>query len=257
MEQRAIETSDISGSAGHRKILAISMTPSFSEELMTYAVHLAERLDYGLVVLNVDSSLSGEPFLQSARQSMMDFVEIATQSGIGCEHMVKSGPVGYAVTQILNEIRRIEMVVTDAALNQDKIIREMPIPIFNVIPYTNQEKGEKTMSTRIETSKSRHLVPTIGFGLATAAMYAGVFINSDTIMSYFTRGGWYAAMPIATVFAFSFIHGTFASRLWSLLGIEAVKKDSLRKTEKKVTRPSKRADKKPRAYAYINPFHRI
>ena len=65
---------------------------------------------------------------------------------------------------------------------------------------------------------------TIGLGLGSVALYAAVFTNSDTVMKYFTKGGIFAALPIVTVFAFSFVHGAFASNLWSLLGIEATKK---------------------------------
>lgn len=257
METEPAEISVPDGTAEARKILVVSASASFSEDLVTYAVHLAERLDYGLLALNVDTEFSGESFRHAAVQSMMDFVEAAFQSGIQCAHAVKSGSVVKAVADIHHETRRIEIVVTDFGINHTEIIQKMSIPIFKVIPDTTKEKGEKTMSTRIEKTKFSHLVPTIGFGSATAAMYAGIFMNADTIMSHFTRGGWYAMMPIATVFAFSFVHGSFASRLWSLLGIEAAKKDRLRKTEKKVSQPQKRASKKPRAYAYVNPFHRI
>jgi len=34
----------------------------------------------------------------------------------------------------------------------------------------------------------------------------------------------YALLPILTAFLFSFIHGAFASNLWSFLGIEAIKR---------------------------------
>jgi hypothetical protein len=240
-----------------RKILVVSSTPSFSEEIITYAVHLAERLDYGILALNVDTSHIGRMFHQRAVQSMMGFMEKAFDFGIICEHSVKQGLVVNAIEVTLKKFRRIEMVVTDSAVDHTELIRDTPIPIFKVIPNTVKEKGEKEMPTQIESTKSGHLAPTIGFGIAAAAMYAGVFMNSDTVMSYFTRGGWYAALPIVTVFAFSFIHGSFASHLWSLMGIEAVKKDALRKTEKKAAQPQKRAGKRPRAYAYINPFHRI
>jgi hypothetical protein len=76
-------------------------------------------------------------------------------------------------------------------------------------------------------------------------------------MSNFTRGGWYAAMPIATVFVFSFVHGAFASHLWSLLGIEAMKKDALNQTVTQAIQRKKQVQKKPGARAYINPFHRV
>ena len=84
---------------------------------------------------------------------------------------------------------------------------------------------------------------TIGLGLGVAALYAAVFLNSGTVMKYFTRGGIYAALPIVTVFAFSFVHGAFASNLWSMLGIEATKKVQPRVAP---TRPAPRKRPRPR-----------
>lgn len=57
------------------------------------------------------------------------------------------------------------------------------------------------------------------FGVLTAGLYGAVFANSDWVMEHFTRGAWYAALPVATAFLFSFVHGAFASNLWSVLGV--------------------------------------
>jgi hypothetical protein len=84
-------------------------------------------------------------------------------------------------------------------------------------------------------------------GLASAALYAAVFTNSGIIMKYFTKGGIFAALPIVTVFAFSFVHASFASNLWSLLGIEATKKVQPRVAPK---RPAPR--KRPRPQLNLN-----
>lgn len=62
---------------------------------------------------------------------------------------------------------------------------------------------------------------TIAYGLATAALYAAVFLNADTVMHYFTRGGWFAALPVATVFLISYVHGTFSHNVWEVMGIRA------------------------------------
>ncbi len=62
------------------------------------------------------------------------------------------------------------------------------------------------------------------FGLLTAALYGFIFANADWVMEYFTRGAWYAAMPVATVFVFSLVHGAFASYLWSVLGVGVSRK---------------------------------
>lgn len=105
--------------------------------------------------------------------------------------------------------------------------------------------------------KKNNLARVIGYGAASVALYAAIFMNADTVMRFCAKGGVFAALPIVVVFAFSFIHGTFASNLWSLAGIEALKKDSLHQTEKKAVRQRKQARKTMRAQAYVNPFHRI
>ena len=71
--------------------------------------------------------------------------------------------------------------------------------------------------------KKTYFGKTALYGVLSAALYCAVFTYSDTIMPYFTAGSYLAALPIATVFVFSFAHGAFASNLWSALGIEAVR----------------------------------
>jgi hypothetical protein len=72
-----------------------------------------------------------------------------------------------------------------------------------------------------EVTKKEALVKMIGFGAASAAVYGAIFHFANPITEMFSRGGMYAAMPIATVFLVSYVHGGFASNLWSALGINA------------------------------------
>lgn len=96
------------------------------------------------------------------------------------------------------------------------------------------------MSSSLKTSKNKLIAKTIFFGAVTAAIYAAAFSNADLLMSVFTRGGYYAAFPIATVFAVSFAHGSFSNSLWSMLGVEAVTKQTQPRAEKAGKRPSQR-----------------
>jgi hypothetical protein len=91
------------------------------------------------------------------------------------------------------------------------------------------------MALATAQSKNKILAKTLAYGAATAALYAAVFMNSGLVMKYFTKGGWYAAMPVATVFVFSYFHGVFAGSLWSLLGIEPRKREAV---QKRVTTPA-------------------
>ena len=82
------------------------------------------------------------------------------------------------------------------------------------------------------------ILKTIVFGLFSVALYAAAFSYGDTLTALFSRGSFWAAGPIATVFAFSYAHGAFASNLWTCLGIEASR---ARVTKRPEVRPQPRA----------------
>lgn len=96
------------------------------------------------------------------------------------------------------------------------------------------------MSSISKSNKSKLIGKTLFSGALTVALYAAAFTNSEWLMGLFTRGGYYAAFPIATVFAFSFAHGSFSSNLWSALGIEALKTQPRPRVEKATKRPSQK-----------------
>lgn len=240
-----------------RKILVVGKGGAYPEAIVSYVVSLAERLDYDILALSVDTVHAGETFRKQALRDAKVLKKRAGRSGIRCEHMMKVGDLGSAVEELNHEVKRIEFVVTDSEVNREEVAREVTVPMFSVISNSLNVKGGKDMANEQNVQKGKPVKETIGYGILTAALYAAVFLNADTVMHYFTKGGVYAAFPIASVFAFSFAHGAFASNLWSLLGIEAHKKDALRQTEKKVVQKRKQAQKRPRAYAYVNPFHRI
>ena len=104
------------------------------------------------------------------------------------------------------------------------------------------------MSANNETKRKRIIFRTIMFGALSAGMYWAVFSHSSSIAEIFSLGGIYAALPIATVFAFSFAHGAFASNLWSALGIEATTRKTSPRPIASVPRPSQR----PRARLRMN-----
>ena len=81
------------------------------------------------------------------------------------------------------------------------------------------------------------------FGLLSAALYGALFVNQGMISAYCARGAWYSALPIASVFAISFVHGSFTSYFWSVLGIEATRKAL--KPRPEVERPDRRDRPQP------------
>ncbi|WP_281791975.1 hypothetical protein [Desulforhabdus amnigena] len=245
-----------------RKILVLSREEAFSAEVMDYAIFLAERLDFSILALNVfpfgeKTRDRAEFFLKSTLKAARKFQERAMLSGIECEHRVKFGNLLASIEELKHEMKRIEFVVTDSEKSRMEIAEGISIPVFGLVTNRSNQKGENIMANSSNLSSKQQIAKTLGLGVVTLALYAAVFAKADTVMHLFARGGWYAALPIGTVFVFSFIHGSFASSLWSLMGIEAKKQDSLRKVDQKTIQKKKVATKRPRAYAYVNPFHRM
>lgn len=76
------------------------------------------------------------------------------------------------------------------------------------------------MST-IESRRAEAKTKAAVFGVLSIGLYTTVFMFSETILEYCARGHFYNVLPVATVFLFSYIHGSFASNVWTALGIEA------------------------------------
>jgi hypothetical protein len=254
--------------AERRKVLLVGQGDHFTEEATDYAVHLAERLDYEIFAVNIGrdwdarSSLDAESsrreaFRRRAGEDARALRRKATAKGVHCEHMVKFGDLDRIARELSHEVKRAEIMVADATVDRKEIAGNFAVPIFSVSTNSFNPDGGKSMANEKGVQKQKPWGQTIGYGALTAALYAAVFTHADPIMHTVARGGWYAALPIATVFLFSFAHGAFASNLWCLLGIEAARKGALRQVQRKVVQKRKPVQKRPRVYAYVNPFHRI
>ena len=202
---------------------------AFTNGVVDYAANLSQRLGYDIIAMSVNPALgtSGKffspynqhlrgKFTQRAHEAWVPVASELASQGIRSEHVVKFEGLAGAIKDLNHEVKRIDFVITDSGIKDQEITGEIPLPVFSISGY----QGEKVMAQEHhETANRGKLIGrTIGLGLASAALYAAVFTNSGTIMKYFTKGGIFAALPIVTVFAFSFVHGAFASNLWSRAG---------------------------------------
>jgi len=235
-----------------RKILVVGRGDTLDEEAVDYAVNLAERLGYDLIGLNVDPMLGQksrffapykyhlrEKFIQRAKAAGEGIKNKLAQKGVRFEQVVKFGDLSKAVADVNRQIKRIEFVITQAGIKEAEVNGGINLPVFSISGY----QGEKTMAREADSRGRGNIGKTVGFGLATAAIYAAMFWNTDAVMHYFTKGAWYAALPIATVFVVSFVHGAFSSYLWEVLGIQAPKKVQPRPAAAK--RPAARVRPRP------------
>jgi hypothetical protein len=236
-----------------------------SEHVMDYALNVAHRLHYGLVAVHVDTlpffrdnGRRRRRFVEAMEESAALFTRKANAKGLPIEHLLEEGKVGIVASRLCHAKKRIEFVVIDKNIRLEEVTRKAPVPVFPVITthqgqrntttfHTPPKKGVVAMST---TSRRRHVKNCFLFGALTTGLYAAVFANQDVVMTYFTKGGLFAALPVATVFAVSFFHGNFTSAFWSALGIEASKKTAAQRVaeDRKVadTVVAPRPDTRPR-----------
>jgi hypothetical protein len=239
-----------------RKILVVGNEAVFTEQMMEYAIQLAERLGCGILALNVnpaDSMLKQDLFEKRANSAAAVFKSRAAGRRIHCENIISRGEAEKTINDITRTVKRIEFALIETGLNRKKAEPAFAIPVYRL---NYQQKGEKIMSGN-QSNTGKLAMETIGYGMLSAALYATLFMNADTVMRFFTKGGWYAALPIATVFIISFAHSSFAGNLWSLLGIEAAKTGEQRVIKRKSEHETSRIQQRPRVYKYINPFHRL
>ena len=251
-------TTSYSSQEVKRKILVVGKDYAFSHGVVDYAANLSQRLGYDIIAMSVNPALgqSGKffspynqhlrgKFTQRAREAWTPVATELASQGIRSEHVVKFEGLAGAIKDLNHAGKRIDFVITDQGIKDEEITGEIPLPVFSISGY----QGEKVMAQEHhETANRGKLISRIiGLGLASAALYAAVFTNSGLIMTYFTKGGIFAALPIITVFAFSFVYGPFTSNLWSLLGIEATKKVQPRVAPK---RPAPR--KRPRPQLHLD-----
>jgi hypothetical protein len=241
-----------------RKILVVGKSYAFSGGVVEYAANLSQRLGYDIIAMNVNPALAQSgtffspynqhlrgKFTQRAQEAWSKVeTELASQ-GIRAEQVVKFDDLVGSIKALNHEVKRIDFVITDAGIRDEEITGEITLPVFSISGYQGEQAMAKEVHERI--SRGKLLGRTAVLGVASAALYAAVFTHTTTVMKYFTKGGLFAALPIITVFVFSFVHGAFTSNLWSVLGIEATKKVQPRVAPK---RPAPR--KRPRPRVQLN-----
>lgn len=248
-----------------RRLLAVGAESACHAALKDYAVQLGGRMGCEAVVLTLTGS---EPSLdRPARTGYDDASNVSRTAGCRLsragvqrpliECLAPQGDVTSAVEQLCREIKRIEFILTDSDAIKELLSETAVVPVFRIVADTAHLPGGCTMSTHPVTIRKKPVGKTVVFGILTAALYAAVFWKADVLMKFFTRGGIYAALPIATAVIFSFAHGVFASSLWSLLGIHAKPRTEAYKTVSPSASAPQVKPKRPRVYAYVNPFHNI
>ena len=102
--------------AEHRKILVLAKGDGVPEPMIVYAVNLAERLGFDLVLLSVDEAARGGAlFEERARKAGQPLLDEAARRGVSCAHLVRQGQHDEVLNAVSVELRRVEFVITRRA----------------------------------------------------------------------------------------------------------------------------------------------
>lgn len=224
-----------------RQVLAVIRGGVAGGSLRDYALSVAERLGLGVLAAYVDTlprfgdrMSRRERFAAGVAADAARFREQAKERGIGFECLTASGKASEAVLAVVRGGRRVEFVVLDPAIGIDEVARHSPVPVFGL--HVADEAGARNRDRRLlqqrnpgrltmsERTRKRNVARTVIFGAGAVALYAAVFTHADAFAALSSKGGFYAVVPVITVFLFSYIHGSFTGAFWSALGIEASKK---------------------------------
>ncbi len=259
------ETTQLCSLAQKSCILLVSRNARLTEAVMDYTVNVADRMKCKVLATYVNTQPlvwdggKHQGFVaETVEKNAAVFKEKAAARGIEFEFVQESGKINQVISRLCRIVKRVEFVLIDQEIKIEEAASGSPVPVFNIVCTDSRTgrviqnrqvrknfNGEKLMASTI---RKGYLMKTLVFGAATAALYAAVFTNSDTIMHLFTKGGIYALLPVATVFVFSYVHGSFTSNFWSALGIEGSKATVTKKVEKSKT-VDKRSDTRPRVQA--------
>ncbi|MFP3867896.1 MAG: hypothetical protein ACLFUU_07015 [Desulfobacteraceae bacterium] len=239
-----------------RKILLVAKGETFDPEEVDYTVNLAARLGCNIIALSVGTPPARstgfykalgrswrESFKKRAVAAAAALQAKAAAQGVQCSQIVKFGDLNQAVEEVNHEVKRIEFVITEPKITKQEVTAQVTLPVFSLRRYQGYQGG-KVMARDVRKRRMSYLRYTVAFGALSAVLYAAVFTNSTTVTTYFTMGGLYAALPVATAMIFSFVHGAFASNFWSVLGIEASRKAT--QPRPAARRPVRRERPRPR-----------
>ncbi len=99
--------------AEHRKILVLAERDGVPEAMVAYAVNLAERLGFDLVLLSIDEApRSGGLFEQRVREGKQTLLDEAARRGVSCAHILRQGARDEVLNTVSVELKRVEFVIT-------------------------------------------------------------------------------------------------------------------------------------------------
>lgn len=101
-----------------------------------------------------------------------------------------------------------------------------------------------------DAGRSRAFRKALLFGAGSIGLYVALYAYSGSILEVTTKGHFYAVLPVAAAFLFSYVHGTFTGNFWTAMGVNASSKVTAKRPTDAARKPA-RQDRRPRAQAQM------
>ncbi|WP_321493854.1 hypothetical protein [uncultured Desulfobacter sp.] len=130
-----------------KNLVVATLESRFSDEMTSYALDMAKRMDYGIIAVNAANlthdvtsffSTTQEElyadFKETAAKNVVPFKEKAAEMGLKFAHTTSQADVDHAISDITNECGHIEFIISenknpaavrDAAVNQNRIAQRL------------------------------------------------------------------------------------------------------------------------------------
>jgi len=242
---------------GRHKVLLVLTGMEADTDAVRYALNLSRRIGAGIKILYLAGDYSEIPLIEN---SLKELKAIGIGYQITPRHgSIKEEVIKFVETEKDADISFIVMDSKDLGIRSVKDQKtdfqdweRLKCPLVLVSKTSNFFLlRRRIMAQKYGNLKKKPVGKMVVYGVMSAALYAALLLNQATITAIFTRGSWFAALPIATAFAFSFIHGGFTGYFWSVLGIEATKKSLRTQPEKKRSYDIERPQPQPRLRARL------
>ena len=129
--------------SGKKRIIVLGHGPGYAGRLAEYALHLAERLGYGLVFLNVGQAVPPGPasaqmqrhlrenFAARSAEAARPWLVEALNMGVEAGHLVWFGDPAQAVEEVCAQLHRVELILSGPG-EVDDIRDKAPSAVFAV-----------------------------------------------------------------------------------------------------------------------------
>ncbi len=217
-------------------ILVVTRKGHIAEQVVTYAINVAERMNWKILAAYVDTlpqfwdgGRRRRRFVAAVEQSAAKFRADATQAGVAFDYVRESGRLDKVVATLCHIAKRVEFVLLDEGIELSEVTSGTPVPVFK-LRYESAAPPQGAISHQARAfpatfakpgagMRRRSITRTLCFGSMSALLYTVLFHHADMVMDISTRGGVYGVVPAVTALIFFGVHTVFAGNICFALGM--------------------------------------